>query len=163
LLRAVCRRGRRRYVGNFHSWRDYDFLRDFFVDGLDVVVTVSVVEDADDGGMGAGQGAEDAAFGAAIGADGSYFDEDAIAVHGGSDGVRGNEDVAGEARFQIGIERVGFGDDEAIAVAMHGEAADEEIVSLGHQFSVLDSVGKKPKTTTSLHCVRGNLGHPSGA
>jgi hypothetical protein len=91
------------------------------------------------------------------------FDEHAIAVHRRSDGVRGNEDIAGEARFQAGIERVGFRDDEAVAVAMHGEAADEEIVSLGHQFSVLDSVGKKPKTTTSLHCVRGNLGHPSGA
>ena len=53
------------------------------------------------------------------------FDEDAVAVHGRSDGMRRNEDIAGEARLETGIERRGVGNHEAEAVAMHGEAADE--------------------------------------
>ncbi len=110
-----------------HSWRDYDFLGHFFVEGLDVVVAMSAVEDADDGRMRAREGADDAAFGAAIAADGGDFDEDTVAVHGGSDGVRRNEDIAGEVGLKIRIERSGFGDDEAEAVAMHGQAADEKV------------------------------------
>ena len=110
-----------------HPRRNDDFLRHFFVDGLDVVMAVSVVEDADHGWMGAREGADDAAFGAAIGADGGDFDQYAVAVHGGSDGVRRNEDIAGEASFQTGIERSGFGNHEAEAVAMHGQAADEQV------------------------------------
>src|ERR1035441_10800542 len=73
--RDSCR-GRRRYVGDFHPWRDYDFLRYFFVDGLDVVAAVSVVEDADHGRMRTRQGADDAAFGAAVGAGGGGFAEE---------------------------------------------------------------------------------------
>ena len=82
-----------------HSWWDYDFLGYFFVDGLDVVVAVPVVEDADYGRVRTRQGADDAAFGAAVGADGGDFDEDAVAVHGGPGGMRRNEDIAGEAGF----------------------------------------------------------------
>src|ERR1017187_2353050 len=52
---------------------------------------------AEDGRMRTRQGADDAAFGAAVGADGGDFDEDTVAVHGGSGGVRRNEDIAGEA------------------------------------------------------------------
>src|SRR5882762_10851536 len=87
------RRGRRRYIlgRTLHPWGDDDFLRYFFVDGLDVVVTVSVVEDADYRRMGTRQRADDAAFGAAIGADGTDFDQDAVAVHGGSGGMRSDE------------------------------------------------------------------------
>ena len=91
--------------------------------------------------MRARQRADDAAFGAAVGADGGDFDENAVAVHGGTDGVRRNEDIAGEAGLETGIERRGFGNHEAEAVAMHGQAADEQSSSLGHlsQFSVLGS------------------------
>ena len=45
-------------------------------------------------------------------------------MHGGSDGVRSDEDIAGETGLQIGIERSGVGNHEAEAVAMHGQAAD---------------------------------------
>ena len=130
---------RRHKVAGFHPWWDYDFLGYFFVDGLDVVVAVSVVEDADHGWMGARQRADDTAFGAAVGADGGDFDQDAVAVHGGSGGVRRNEDIAGEASLETVIERSGFGNHEAEAVAMHGQAADEQVASLGHQFSVPSS------------------------
>src|SRR6202521_4110296 len=116
-----------------HSWRDYDFLGYFFVYGFDIVVAVSVVEDADHGRMGTRQRADDAAFGAPIGADGTDFDQDAVAVHGGSDRMRSNEDIAGEASFQTSIERSGVGNHEAEAVAMHGQAADKDVA--GHQVS----------------------------
>src|SRR6266404_444373 len=129
------RRGRRRYVLGraLHPGRDHDFLGYFFVYGLDVVVAVSVVEDADEGRMGARQGANDSAFGAAIGAYGTDFDQDAVALHGGADGVRSNEDIAGETGLQMGIERSGVGNHEAEAVAMHGQAADKRVA--WHQVS----------------------------
>src|SRR6266849_6375818 len=138
------RRGRRRYIlrWTLHPWGDDDFLRYFFVDGLDVVVAVSVVEDADYRRMGTRQGANDAAFGASIGTDGTDFDQDAVAVHGGSGGVRSNENIAGETGFQIGIERSGVGDDEAEAVAMHGQTADKHVA--WHQVSGPRSQGQSP-------------------
>ena len=78
------RRGRRRYILGWalHARRDYDFLRYFFVYGLDVVVAVSVVEDADHGRMSTRQRADDAAFRASVGADGADFYQHAVAVHG---------------------------------------------------------------------------------
>ena len=118
------RRGRRRYGGIFHSWRDYYFLRHFFVYGLDVVMAASVVENAYYRWMRPRQGTQDAAFSSAVGADGGDFHQYAVAVHGGSDGVWCNENVASEASFETFVERRGFGDHEAKAVAMHGEAAD---------------------------------------
>src|ERR1039458_9834827 len=65
--------------------------------------------------------------------DGGDFDEDAVAVHGGSGGVRRNEDIAGEAGLETGIERSGFGNHEAEAVAMHGQAAYKQVT--WHQVS----------------------------
>ena len=53
--------------------------------------------------------------------------------------MRRNEDIAGEADLQTGIERSGFGNHEAEAVTMHGQAAYEQVSSLGHQFSVPSS------------------------
>ena len=109
---------------DFHSRRDDDFLIYFFVDRLDVVVAASIVEDADYGGMSAGDGADDAAFAASVGTDVCHFDEDAVSVHGRAGGVGRNKDVSGEAGLEAIVEGDGFGDDEAEAVAMHGEAAD---------------------------------------
>ncbi len=89
------------------------------------------MEDADHGWMGTRQRADDAAFGASVGADGADFDQDTVAVHGRSGGVRSNEYIAGEAGLQIGIERSGVGNHEAEAVAMHRQAADKHVASLG--------------------------------
>ncbi len=107
-------------------------------------MAMSVVKDADDGGMGAREGADNAALGAAIVADGGDFDKNAVAVHGGADGVRRNEDIAVEAGFEIRIERRGFGNHKAEAVAMHGQASDEQVAQNqfsvpSSQFSVFDS------------------------
>ena len=86
------------------------------------------MEDTNHRGVGAVDGADDAAFGAAVGTDVSDFDQDLIAVHGGADLVRGDEDVAGESGFQGGAQRFGVGDDEAEAVAVHGETPGNEIL-----------------------------------
>ncbi len=45
--------------------------------------------------------------------------------------MRRNEDIAGEAGLETRIERSGFGNHEAEAVAMHGQAADQQVASLG--------------------------------
>ena len=76
-------------------------------------------------------GAKDAAFGTAIGTDGGDFDQNAVAVHRGADGVRRDEDIASQAGFQTSVERSGFGNREAEAVAMHGQPADQQVASLG--------------------------------
>ncbi len=110
---------------HLHPWRDDDFLRYFLVDGFDVIAAVSVMEDADHGRMRARKRPDDAPFGATVGADGGDIDQHAVPMHGRADGMRRDEDVAGEASLEIGIKRRSFGDHEAKAVAVHGEAADE--------------------------------------
>ena len=68
-------------------------------------------------------------FSAAIGAKRSYFNEHTIAVHGRASGVGRNKNIAGQARFEIRIERGGVGNHEAEAIAMHAEAADQRVAS----------------------------------
>src|SRR5882757_425166 len=60
---------------------DDDFLRDLLVDGRDVVMAAAVVERANDSGVGAVDGAENAALGAAVGAHAADFNENAVAMH----------------------------------------------------------------------------------
>ena len=72
----------------FPCLRDHDFLRDFAVDGLYVIVAAAVVKNSYYRGMAAHHRAHDAAFGAAIGAGGDDIDQNLIAVHGVADGVR---------------------------------------------------------------------------
>jgi hypothetical protein len=81
--------------------------------------------------MGAADGTNDVAFGAAVGTKGCDLDQDAIAVHGRADEGRRDEDIAGKARLQIGIEGIRFGDDETVAIAMHAEASDEHVLARG--------------------------------
>ena len=112
---------------NFHSRRNDNFLRYFFVNGLDVIVAAIVVENADHGRMGAGDGAQDAALGAAIRPERHYFDEHAVTVHGRAGGGRRNKNIASKAGFKIWIERSGVRNYEAVTVAMHAEAPDQHV------------------------------------
>ena len=73
----------------------------------------AVVEDADHGRVRARQRTDDAAFGAAVGADGANFNQYAVAVHRGSNGVRRNEDVSSQASFETVVERGNFWNDKA--------------------------------------------------
>ncbi len=72
-------------------------------------------------------GADDAPFGASVGADVGDVHEHHVSVHGVADLVRRNEDVAGDALLELCGERFGVGNDEAEAVAVHGEASGDEI------------------------------------
>ena len=79
-----------------------------------------VTEEADDGGMRAGDDAEDAAFGAAgsgRSAEPGNFGDDVIAVHGVLDEVARDEEIAVE------IRNSDIGDDETVTVLMEDEAA----------------------------------------
>ena len=51
-----------------------DFLRNFLIDGCDVIVAIAVMEFADQGGMGAVYRTDDAALGASIRTGGTNFD-----------------------------------------------------------------------------------------
>ena len=50
----------------FHAARNDDLLRDLLVERCDVVLARAVVKRADDGGIAAGENAQDAAFGALV-------------------------------------------------------------------------------------------------
>ncbi len=56
------------------------------------------MEYADDRRVSAGQHAQDSAFGAAVVALAAEFHQHLVAVHGGADGRRRNEDVAFNGR-----------------------------------------------------------------
>src|SRR5580700_4064488 len=75
--------------------------------------------------MGALEHFDDLAIGAAAGFDAGNADQYAVAVHGFAGGFRRKEDIALDA-----FERL-FGDQEAIAIAMHVEAADGEFARAG--------------------------------
>ena len=81
---------------------------------------------ADNGWIASGEHAQDAALGAAVFLLAAEFDQHLIAVHGRADGGRRDEDVAFDRGALIGI-----GDDKAVAVAMHGEAAGDEVLASG--------------------------------
>src|SRR6185437_8212377 len=72
--------------------------------------------------------AEDAAFPFAVGTDAAEFHQNLVTVHGVADFRRRNEDVSEELAAGPRRERFGFGRDEAVAVAVHVQLADDEIL-----------------------------------
>ena len=70
--------------------------------------------------------AQDAAFGAAVVVLATKLDQHLVAVHGRADGLRVDEDVAADRAALPGI-----GDDEAVAVAMHGQASGDQVLLSG--------------------------------
>ena len=113
-------------AGPLHAARDDDLLRDLLVDGSHVVVSRAVMKGADHRGIAAAEHAQDAAFGAAVFLLATEFDQHLVAVHGRADGLRADEDVTAE-----GAALPGIGDDEAITVAVHGQAPGDEILMGG--------------------------------
>ncbi len=99
------------------------------------------MKDTDHGRIATGENAQDAALGSAIVTrsaaceTGAHrgprdvalrceFHQHLIAVHGRTDGRRRNEDVAVDRRPLAGV-----GDDEAVAVAVHDEAARNQVLT----------------------------------
>ena len=89
-------------LGPLHAARDDDLLGDFLVDGSDVIVARAVMKRAHYGRVAAGEHPQDASFGAAVVAFAAQLHQHLIAVHGRSDLLRMNVDVAGR---QSGADR----------------------------------------------------------
>jgi len=122
--------GRRRMLSRvFHSRWDDDFLPDLFVHRHDVVPSRAVVKRTDDGGVRAIDGADDSAFGATVRTNGRDFDKHAVTVHGGTDERRRDENVTSELLLEPFVERFRIGQNEAIAIAVHAEAADDHVLA----------------------------------
>ncbi len=81
---------------------------------------------ADDRGIAAAEHAQDAAFGAAVFLLAAEFDQHLVAVHGRADGLRVDVDVAADRAALSGV-----GNDEAVAVAVHGQASGDEVLVSG--------------------------------
>src|SRR5689334_7797678 len=118
-------------LGILHARRNQDFHRDFFVDGADKVTAAAVVEDADDGFLFALHHADDPAFSFAVIAETTHLHQYLVAVHGVADFRRRDKDIALQLALDTRRQGAGFGDDEAIAVAMHTEAAYDEVLIAG--------------------------------
>jgi hypothetical protein len=102
-------------------------LRDLLVNRTHVIALAPVMEDAHDGGVGAVDDAQDAAFGSPVAAHVAHFDQYAVAVHGGADSAGIDEDVAIEPLAQF----LAFGGDEAVTVAVHAQAAGDQVAGGG--------------------------------
>ena len=102
----------------FHALRDDDLLRNLLVDRDHVVASRPVVENSDGGGMSTINRSNNPPFGPSSVPNVDDLDQHAIAVHGGADGMRRDEDVSGKPRLQITGGRSQVGNYEPKAVAM---------------------------------------------
>ena len=84
-----------------------------------VSAAAAIVEDADDGLLFALHYADDPAFSFTVMPEAAHFHQHLVAVHGVADFWRRNKDVTLQLALGAGREGAGFGDDEAVAVAMH--------------------------------------------
>jgi hypothetical protein len=112
----------------FFTGGEFDFVLDAGIVGDDDAAARGVTEETDDGGMRAGDDAEDAAFGAAGSggaAQAGNFGDDVVTVHGVFDEVARDEEIAVE------IRNGDIGDDEAVAVLVENEAALDFIAGNG--------------------------------
>src|ERR1051325_9834101 len=106
-------------LGIFHAGRDDDLHGQLFVDWRYIIASAAIVEDADHGFLLALHHADDPAFSLAVVAETAHFHQYLVAVHGIADIRRWNKYVTLQLALGTGRQRAGFGDDEAIAVAMH--------------------------------------------
>jgi hypothetical protein len=114
----------------------FDFVLDAGIVRHNDAAARGVTEKADDGGMRAGDDAEDAAFGAAGAwgaAEAGNFGDDVVAVHGVFDEITRDEQIA------IEVRDCDVGDDEAVAVLVEDEAAFNFVA--GKDFVLWEIVG----------------------
>ena len=117
---VATRAGRRR----LQPGRNLDPLLYAFVVGRHEVAVGAHAELADAGWVRACQDSNDLALGPAVGAGASDAYQNAVAVHGVVGGAGGNEDVAAQALTRE------IGNQEAVAIAVHLEAAGSEFAGL---------------------------------
>src|ERR1039458_9240422 len=126
-----------------HPARNDDLPGDLLVDGRHVILARSVMKGAHDGRVTPRQHAQDAPLGTTVvthpstrktGARwgprsfalASQFHQHLIAMHGRTNGLRVDVDVAAE-----GAALAGVGDDEAVTVAVHGQASRDQVLMSG--------------------------------
>src|ERR1700692_3228116 len=88
-----------------------------------------MVKNADNCRMSAIYRTHNASLGPAIISDIRDFNQHAIAVHRRADGMRGNENISGEAALQIRSSRSGIRDDETESIAMKAQLSRDKISS----------------------------------
>ncbi len=101
---------------------------------------------ADHGGITTCEHSQDTPLGAAIVALASQFHQHLVAIHGRTDGLRVDEDVADESAALASI-----GDDEAIAVAMHRQASGDQVLMSGRMFGKRITVASGFDQPRALH------------
>src|SRR5260370_14421484 len=127
---------------DLHAGRNNNFLSDPAVDRLYVIVPAAIVKNAHYRGVGALDRSHNAAFRAAIRTDRANVDQDLIAVHGVPELMGRDKDVANQPRFERWADRIGVGNDEAEAIAVHGQTAGHQIlVATGLGKGVMDRIG----------------------
>ena len=87
------------------------------------------MKSADNSGIAAGEHAQDAPLGTAVVALASQFHQHMVAMHGRTDGLRVDVNVASESAALTGVR-----DDETVAVAVHRQASGEEVLISGRMF-----------------------------
>src|SRR5215472_880986 len=112
----------------FHATRDDDLHDDFFVDGRHIVPAVAIMEDSNHSFLFAFNHADDAAFGAAVVAYAAHLHQHLITVHGAADLGRRDKDVTLELALCARGQRARLRDDEAVAIAMHAQTTDDQIL-----------------------------------
>ncbi len=108
--------------GDLEAFGDDDPLLDAGLERNDVAFAPANPELAGDSGMRAAENAHHLAFSAAVGVDAGDAGKHGVAVHGVAGGVRRDENVSGDAGHLLGWS------DEAVALAVHGEAAGGELL-----------------------------------
>src|SRR5216684_3592257 len=120
---------------DLHAGRNHNFLSDLAVDRLYVIVPAAIVKNADHGGVRALDRSHNAPLRASIRTDRAHVDQYLIAVHGVPQLMGRDKDVANQPRSQRWADRIGVGNDEAEAIAVHGQTA-------GHQILVATGLGQ---------------------
>src|SRR6185312_8669475 len=138
--------------GILHAARDDDLHADFFIDGSHVVIAIAVMENADYGFLLALHDADDPAFSPAIVADTAHLHQHLITVHGVADFWRRNKDIALQLALGTGGQRPWFWDDEAVAIAVHPQAANDQVLigGGGRQAPTLFADGDELATVSHL-------------
>ncbi len=89
---------------------------------------IAIVEDSDHGFLLTLHHANDPAFSLAIVPDSAHLHQHLVTVHGVANFGRRNKEVALQLALGAGGKRTGFGDDEAIAVTMHAQPSDDQVL-----------------------------------
>ena len=127
---------------DLHAGRNDNFLSDLAVDRLYVIVPAAIVKNADHRGVRALDRSHNAAFRASIRTDRANVDQYLIAVHGVPELMGRDKDVTNQPRSERWDDRIGVGNDEAEAVAVHCQTAGHQsLIATGLRHGIVVGIG----------------------